>query len=54
MRSSTGLAACRLNPGGCIVSDSRQNTKVFLAEVVSRAAPKPFPDVISGKKKEQS
>jgi hypothetical protein len=28
-----------LHPNGCIVGDSRQNTRGFLAEVVSRAAP---------------
>jgi len=39
VHSATSLAACSLNPSGCILGDSRQNTKGFLAEVVSRAAP---------------
>jgi hypothetical protein len=41
--SETGLSACPLNPSGCIVGDSRQNTKGFLAEVANQGRPNRSP-----------
>jgi hypothetical protein len=38
MCSAAGLAACRLNPGGCIVRRFAAKHQSFLAYVVSRAA----------------
>jgi len=44
--------ACVLDPSARIVGDSRENTSVFSCGR-EPGRPKPFPDVISGKKKEQ-
>jgi hypothetical protein len=42
VHSATGLAACPLNPSGCIVRRFAAKHKSFLAEVVNRAAPTVF------------